>query len=365
MSVEMAIWRMTATGPVALESPALGLEAHLEDMLVEDPGLVGLDVLVVGRQVTTEYGGYIDVLAVDDEARVHVLELKRDKTPRDVVAQVLDYGSWTRSLTLAQANEIYAEQHAGESLDDAFAEKFGSPLPDVFNPDQQLTIVASKLDPVSDRIVEYLAEGFGVPINAVFFRHFSDGESKYLARTWLLPPEEAAAAQARSGSRSKVRPWNGRDYYVIQDNIEQGSGRWELARKYGYLSAGGGSWYWKPLRNLAPGHRVFAYVGGVGYVGVGEVAGTVMRASEATVDLGDGDRPLLDLPDLEDDFVKRARLSDEDETEYVVPVSWLASRDVDNAAPQRGLFASQVTVCKLRDARTIEVLEKEFGVGDG
>ena len=67
-----------------------------------------------------------------------------------------------------------------------FAGRFGSPLPDVVNADQQFTIVASELDPTSDRIVEFLAESYDVPINAVFF---SDEGRDYLARTWPLNPE--------------------------------------------------------------------------------------------------------------------------------------------------------------------------------
>jgi hypothetical protein len=34
------------------------------------------------------------------EGRIHVIELKRDRTPREVVAQILDYGSWVpRTIT--------------------------------------------------------------------------------------------------------------------------------------------------------------------------------------------------------------------------------------------------------------------------
>ena len=54
--------------------------------------------------------------------------------------------------------------------------------------------------------------------------------------------------------------------------------RWAIASKYGLLNAGGGSWYWKPLRNLTPGKRVFAYVGGAGYVGIGRVTGEMIPA---------------------------------------------------------------------------------------
>ena len=52
--------------------------------------------------------------------------------------------------------------------------------------------------------------------------------------------------------------------------------RWAIASKYGLLNAGGGSWYWKPLRNLTPGKRVFAYVSGAGYVGIGRVTGEMI-----------------------------------------------------------------------------------------
>lgn len=66
-----------------------------------------------------------------------MLELKRDRTPREIVAQALDYGSWTQALTLDQVSALYADQH-DEAFDQAFAERFSAPVPDVFNADQQL-----------------------------------------------------------------------------------------------------------------------------------------------------------------------------------------------------------------------------------
>jgi len=117
--------------------------------------------------------------------------------------------------------------------------------------------VASELDATSDRIIEFLAESYDVPINAVFFGHFADGGCEYLARTQLLDPHQVEDEAARP-SRRKLRPWNGRDFYVILGRADDGAERWAMASKYGLLNAGGGSWYWKPLRNLVPGNRVFA-----------------------------------------------------------------------------------------------------------
>ena len=207
----MAIWRMTDAGPRHLVSSPLDSEQRLEDMLAEDPGMCGIDLLVVGRQVRTRYGGYIDLLALDADGRAHVLELKRDRTPRDVVAQTLDYGSWVQDLGIEDLEQIYAQQHDDETdLGEAFAERFDSPLPDVVNADQQFTIIASELDPTSARIIEFLAESYRVPVNAVFFRHFKDDDRDYLARTWLLDRNEAAT---RSGSLSRLGQFR-RDFWA-------------------------------------------------------------------------------------------------------------------------------------------------------
>ena len=365
MAVEMAIWRMSDDGPHQLVSSPLDSEQRLEDMLAEDPSMSGTNLLIVGRQVQTGFGGFVDLLALDTEGRVHVLELKRDRTPRDIVAQALDYGSWAKDLSLNDLERIYLDFGDGETrLDEAFAEHFGGTLPDVVNAEQQFTIVASELDPTSDRIIEFLAESYEVPINAVFFRHFADGGQDYLARTWLLDPQQAEDKAARP-SRRKRRPWNGQDFYVILGRAEKGDPRWPIASKYGFLNAGSGSRYWKPLRNLEPGKRVFAYVGGAGYVGIGLVADEMIAARDAEVEIDGQRQPLLDQPDVSAEWAEwkeRAASEDEEVTEMVVPVDWLAARTVDEAFREKGLFASQHTVCKLRDAHTIETVESAFGL---
>lgn len=117
MSVETAIWKMTQEGPVPLEFAPLGLEASLEDMLAADPSMLGLDLLVVGRQVATAYAGFVDILGLDADAQIHVIELKRDRTPRDVVAQALDYGAWAAGLTREGVSALYGEHgHDAETL---------------------------------------------------------------------------------------------------------------------------------------------------------------------------------------------------------------------------------------------------------
>ena len=366
MPVEMAIWRIAGDELWPLDVSRLDLEARLEDMLAREPSMIGIDLLIVGRQVRTAFGGDVDLLGLDAEGRVHVLELKRDRTSRDVVGQLLDYGSWAETLGPDAIERVFAEYRGDETtLDAAFFDQFGTALPEVVNTEQQLTIVASELDPTSERIVEFLAESYGVPINVIFFRHYTEEDREYLARTWLREPRPAEGAPTR---RSKRRSWNGRDYYVILGGSSHEPVRFEIARKCGYLNAGGGAWHWKPLRNLKPGNRVFAYVGGAGYVGVAQVTGEMIPARDATVTVNGESGSLLERPEVSDDFRERALSDDPEKTEMVVPIEWAKVVQLDEAIPPTDLFWSQVTVCRLtherRHQRTIETVENALGIGD-
>lgn len=66
---------------------------------MQDVSILNRDWLLIGRQVRTGFDKLIDLLAVDANGTVIVIELKRDNTPRDVVAQAIDYAS--RIMTLA------------------------------------------------------------------------------------------------------------------------------------------------------------------------------------------------------------------------------------------------------------------------
>jgi len=69
----------------------IGLEERLEDWLEQDISIISDDLLVIGRQVRTAFEKYIDLLCVKRNGDVVIVELKKDKAPREVIAQVLEY----------------------------------------------------------------------------------------------------------------------------------------------------------------------------------------------------------------------------------------------------------------------------------
>jgi hypothetical protein len=310
--------------------------------------------------VPTAYGKYIDLVAMGADGTLHVLELKRDRTPRNVVAQILDYGSWVQGLSHSEVLDIFADQHEVE-FEVAFADRFGTNPPDELNVAHKLTVIASDVDPATERIVTYLNSGFGVPINVVFFRYFSDEGREYLARTWLLD-EAAVSAGSGNGRRGSSRePWNGRDWYVSFGDEPQGR-NWDDARKFGFVSAGGGAWFSRTLRSLPVGGRVFVHIPQVGYVGTGTVTGEAIRFDDATVVIGEQPRKLAEL--LQADRYHHTGADDEDTAEYVVPVEWGNTRPREQAVRRKGMFANQNSACKLRNRFTLDALYSEFGIDE-
>ncbi len=360
MPLEIGLWRVDAAEPTRVGSSGFPLESRLEDLIESDPTILGEPLLLIGRQVPTAYGKYIDLLAIAADGTLHVLELNRDRTPRDVVAQIVDYGSWVQGLSHSGVLDIFADQHEAK-FEVAFAERFGTNPPDELNGAHKLTVIASDVDPATERIVTYLNSGFGVPVNVVFFRYFADEGREYLARTWLLDEAAVPASSAKDRRGGSREPWNGRDWYVSFGEEPQGR-KWEDACRYGFVSAGGGAWFSRTLRSLPVGARVFAHIPQVGYVGAGTVTGEATRLDDATV-LADG-RPqkLSELVQADRYHHGEGADEDEDTAEYVVPVTWISTRSQEQAVRKKGMFANQNSACKLRNRFTLDTLYSEFGI---
>jgi hypothetical protein len=364
MPLELAVWRVDGA-LVPVPATKLDQESRLEDYIHENISIVRDDLWVIGRQVPTSFGHFIDLLAMDVNGTLTVLELKRDKTPREVVAQCLDYGLWIGKLEREEIGRIfesYAAKHlhgqTAKTFDAAFVERFEVEVPESINEAHELLIVAAELDDATERIISYLST-YGVPVNAVFFRCFRDGDREYLTRAWLRDPKEAQAETEEVEARKHGKePWNGNDFYV---SFGHGAHRnWEDARSYGFVSAGGKPWFTRTLQSLRPGHRVFAHVPDAGYVGVGIVESPATPAERFEVD-GPGGRSLLSSIPLHAEMLHGAGGAN---AESVVRVKWIKTLSIEDAIWEKGLFANQNSACKLRSRFTIDRLVQRFELKD-
>ena len=356
MPIRTALWKVSPQ-PQPLSEATLASERALEDMIVAAPNLLSDEWMLIGRQEDTGYGGRVDLLAIAPDGGLVMIELKRERTPREVVAQALDYASWVEQLRSEDLAAIYGRFKPGRSLSSDFQDKFGQPLDEEsLNQNHQIVVVAASLDDSSERIVNYLNER-DIAINVLCFQVFANGNEQLLSRAWLLDPVHVQA-NSRPPQDTPNEPWNGESYCSFGEGKTRS---WEDAVEFGFICAGGGSWYVKTLEMLIPGDRVWVKVPGVGFVGVGRVTGKSLPASRFTVTTGDGEIPILDAARRA--TYNRAVVEDPVKCEYFVPISWLQTVPVDKAVWEVGLFGNQNTVCKPTGSKwrsTVERLKVKF-----
>lgn len=361
MTVRHAVWRVGAKPePLALSS--LASENQLEEMIVASPSILNDQWMLIGRQINTGYGGRLDLLAIAPDGALVLIELKRDRTPRDVVAQSLDYASFVTELKPEDIAAIYSAFAPGHDLGADFKSRFGQPLDeDTLNTSHQIVVVASSIDDSTGRIVRYLSER-EIPINVLCFQVFASGKEQLLSRAWVLDPIQTQANAAVTQERER-EPWNG-ELYASFGHSDRRS--WEEAVQYGFISAGGGTWYSNSLNLLNPGDRIWVKAPGYGFVGVGRVKAKPVRANDFLLATPNGEKPALET--LTGGNYHREFADDPERSEYFVPVQWLQTVPLDQGVKEVGLFGNQNTVCKPTVPRwrlTIERLKQRFPKFDG
>src|SRR5690606_36391337 len=115
MPIRTQLWTVNAQ-PKSLRPARLVREPLPEEMIVAAPALLSEDWMLIGRQESTGRGGRIDLLALAPDASLVLIEIKRDRTPRDVVAQALDYASWVERLEPSDIETIYQRFRPGADL---------------------------------------------------------------------------------------------------------------------------------------------------------------------------------------------------------------------------------------------------------
>lgn len=356
MPINQAIWKITEKVEQVREK-SLDREDDLEEILMKNIKILAENWLIIGRQVPTKYGKRIDLLAIDNGGSLIILELKRKLTARETVAQGIDYASWVKSLTPSEVSDIfeaYDDKYlkSGKTFDAAFAEKFGSkPEDEDVNTSHQIVIVASELDTSTERIISYL-DSSNVPINFVSFKIFRFNNEKYLSRAWFIDPFESGTSVTIGKTTD---PWNG-EYYVSFGEYPKGR-NWDDAKKFGFISAGGGPWYSGTLSQLNEGDRVWVNIPHVGYVGVGIVTEPRQKAGSALFEIDGKEVTLHDIKDKSGDYHQKDD-SDDDNAEYVVKVNWVKALERSKAVKETGFFGNQNTVCKPTVERWVHTIER-------
>lgn len=166
---------------VIAQETNLELESHLEDWIENSPvSLVQNEfILWIDRQTSArddEGTIFPDLLGVDADGNLVVVELKRDKAPRQVIAQLLEYAAWANDLSDDQIQQIansYLQSHneiPEKNFQHVFKEVFDIPETDEIPPlnrNLRMFIVAKEIPSRIASVCRFLRTSHGLDISCI------------------------------------------------------------------------------------------------------------------------------------------------------------------------------------------------------
>ena len=202
MMEELRLWSVAESGEAEPLAPLQQMPTELafEELLVRNPAMLDSGLKLVGRQTPTQ-SGWLDLLAVDEDGRLVVYELKRGTLAREAVTQVLDYASDLDAMSTSDLAEHIAQRSGNDgiqSIDEFeqwYAENFGGDdLSRLLSP--RMVLVGLGVDPVAERMARFISGG-RVDLSVLTFHGFMHGEEKLLARQLEVEPGPRDSAHRR------------------------------------------------------------------------------------------------------------------------------------------------------------------------
>lgn len=223
---EIAVWEIDINkhSSKTLSPLSLDSEESLEDLLASDISLLERELLVIGRQLTTPSGD-LDLLCVANNGNIVVIELKKDRVPRDAIAQAIDYTSQISTMDEDRFKNFVEEGiRKGENGYPQFEVLYDfikNWEPDFdfskLNQSQRIIVAGHRLDSQTEKMIAWLSAN-GIEINAYEFPFFKTGDKTILVRRIIISSERVESDRAKI---SKYIPLTETELFEMASNIDQ------------------------------------------------------------------------------------------------------------------------------------------------
>ena len=274
MTEELRLWSIADSGDVEALNPLpqMPTELEFEELLVGNPEMLGPGLKLVGRQTPTP-GGWLDLLAVDEDGRLVVYELKRGALVQEAVTQVLAYASDLDAMSTSQLAAHIADRSGSHGIDEIadfeqwYGDNFGGDdLSRLLPP--RMVLVGLGVDPAAERIARFISGG-PVDISLITFHGFARDGERLLARQVEVEAGEKQKRQSGAASvaekRSALREYlAAEEYEAVFDKVYTDirghlpkQGFWVQPGKHGIsfrLTEPGDSTVWKTYFGVQAGY---------------------------------------------------------------------------------------------------------------
>lgn len=206
----------------------LEMEKHLEGWLESSPWAIAQEsIIIIGRQenARTEDGGSLfpDLLGIDKDGNLVIIELKKGRTPRDVISQLLEYAAWANDLSGEKIHEMadnYLNRNNSETvLEKVFFETFETDVLPSLNQKLRLFVAAEEIAPSVAKVCRFLRQVHGVDVSCVQFHVFQTESGEILVNSENIVGLEDFSEK----SMGKQKRWSGSKTVkqIVWENVEE------------------------------------------------------------------------------------------------------------------------------------------------
>lgn len=205
-------------------------EEDLREWIINSPeSIPGEDSLLIGREVSVKrIGDGIDLLAIDRDANVVAIELKRGVLKPKVDFQGLKYAAYTSHWDYAKLRDqfqkfksttwgrtLYEEETTFTELLDEFCNEDYT-----LNQDQRIVFVGESVRERLDIVLRWLSDR-SIDISVIEFQLLKDGDRLYLDAEQTIPTPEHTITDVSPDTSDE--PWkeDGQSWHLNERSNEQ------------------------------------------------------------------------------------------------------------------------------------------------
>ena len=179
----------------------------IQEWIEKTPSVLGQELLVIAKELPLPSGIRLDLLAIDKQANLVIIELKRDESGRNVEWQAIKYASYCSNFSPDDIFDCYA-QHLQSDTDEAqlSIEEFIDEEIDSLNQNQQIILVAKEFHSDVVSAVLWLRD-YGIEIKCIRLRPYVDDDGDlFITPDIIIPlPEAKDYLERKEAKQREVR----------------------------------------------------------------------------------------------------------------------------------------------------------------
>lgn len=233
----------------------------LQRLLRTQIEVLGDDLYVL----TEEFGDWddsrrrIDLLAIDPQANLVVIELKRTNDGGHMDLQAIRYASMVSAMTFERAEQVHAQflSRLGEPPESARSRMLAflgleEPDEEAFAAAVRIMLVSEDFGKELTTVVLWLRER-DIDIRCVRLRPYQDGEKRLIDVQQIIPLPEAKEYQIRLREKERVVRKSRAERYDLRRKFREGLVAMARSRQTRHANIKPGSYYWLGARSGVPG----------------------------------------------------------------------------------------------------------------